>query len=629
MDSRIRWIDRVRYWIDNTFSKGTSALIVMLGALTFVIITAAAALLALSGINQAGTDGNLDFGEAAWQALMHTFDSGAVGADTGPGYRLVMLIVTIGGIFVFSTLIGVLTSGLEGKIEELRKGRSRVIEQNHIVILGWSEQIFTILSELIIANDNLKNSAIVIMAEKDKIEMDDAIRERVGNTGRTHIVCRTGSPIEMSDLHIVSLNSSKAVVVLSPESEDPDSEVIKTILAITHFPGRRKEHYHIVAELREPRNLEIARVVGAKEVEWILVGDLVARIIAQTCRQSGLSIIYNELLDFGGDEIYFTQPAALIGKSYAEALDRFENNTVMGIRHADGTTTLNPPHATVLSASDSLVVIAADDDKILYNPDTHAAIQEKRIASGKIAAPKPEKTLLLGWNWRGPSILRELDNYVAPGSETLILTRAAAADQFATKNMQVAQQNGDITDRATLEKIHVGQYDHIILLSEIEGISTQQADSRTLITLLHLRDMADKGKLDLSITSEMIDVRNRNLAEVTRADDFIVSGRLISLMLAQVAENKALNSVFGDIFDPEGAEVYLKPAEKYITPAKDKVNFYTVVESARRQGETALGYRLASQSSDISQTYGVHLNPPKAEEIQLQTGDTIIVLAEG
>ena len=65
----------------------------------------------------------------------------------------------------------------------------------------------------------------------------------------------------------------------------------------------------------------------------------------------------------------------------------------------------------------------------------------------------------------------------------------------------------------------------------------------------------------------MLDVRNRELAEVTQADDFIVSDKLISLMLAQVSENKDLNAVFDDLFDPDGSEIYLKPAADYVAPA--------------------------------------------------------------
>src|SRR5512136_2820034 len=104
---------------------------------------------------------------------MRTFDAGTMGGDTGWGFRLVMLGVTIGGVFVISTLIGVLTAGVEGKLEELRKGRSRVIESGHTAILGWSEQIFTIISELAVANENQPRSCLVILADRDKVEMEE------------------------------------------------------------------------------------------------------------------------------------------------------------------------------------------------------------------------------------------------------------------------------------------------------------------------------------------------------------------------------------------------------------------------------------------------------------------------
>ncbi len=96
-------------------------------------------------------------------------------------------------------------------MDELRKGRSRVIEKNQTIILGWSEQVFTIITELVAANANQPDSCIVIMGEGDKVEMEDMIKEKVGNTGKTRIVCRSGNPIDMTDLGIVSLNTSKSI----------------------------------------------------------------------------------------------------------------------------------------------------------------------------------------------------------------------------------------------------------------------------------------------------------------------------------------------------------------------------------------------------------------------------------
>jgi ion channel POLLUX/CASTOR len=78
-----------------------------------------------------------------------------------------------------------------------------------------------------------------------------------------------------------------------------------------------------------------------------------------------------------------------------------------------------------------------------------------------------------------------------------------------------------------------------------------------MVTLLHLRNIADRNGHPFSVVSEMLDIRNRNLAEIARADDFIVSNQLISLLLTQISENKQLRAVFSDLLAPEGSEIYL------------------------------------------------------------------------
>jgi len=170
-------------------------------------------------------------------------------------------------------------------------------------------------------------------------------------------------------------------------------------------------------------------------------------------------------------------------------------------------------------------------------------------------------------------------------------------------------------------------FDHIIVISYSDELEVQEADALTLMSLLQLRDIAQRNGYDLSIVSEMLDLRNRELAEITQADDFIVSDALVSLMLAQVAENKRLNAVFGDLFDPEGSEVYLKPAADYVQLGLP-VNFYTVVEAARQRNEVAIGYREKAKSNRADQQYGVTLNPPKSRQITFDAKDRIVVLAE-
>jgi hypothetical protein len=182
-------------------------------------------------------------------------------------------------------------------------------------------------------------------------------------------------------------------------------------------------------------------------------------------------------------------------------------------------------------------------------------------------------------------------------------------------------RQADTTSRSVLEALDVGSFDNVIVLCYSDDLEPQQADSKTLFTLLHLRDMQERSGQDFSIVSEMLDLRNRALAEVTHADDFIVSSRLVSLLMAQVAENPRLNAVFDDLFDPDGSEIYLRPASDYVEPGTE-VTFATIVESGRRRGEVAIGYRVVS-----SRGHGVRINPPKSTRVALAATDMVIVLA--
>ncbi len=636
----IRFTHRLRYAFDNSMSKGATALIGYLGLVSLGLIVVAGLVVILFGIRPAGED-QPGFGEAMWLSLMRTLDSGTMGGDAGWGFRVAMLFVTLGGIFIVSSLIGVINNGIEAKLDVLRKGRSFVVESDHTLILGWSPKIFTILSELVLANANRKKPRVVVLADRDKVEMEDEIKEKVGDTGKTRIICRTGSPLDLNDLEIVNPHEARSIIVLAPESDEPDSEVIKSILAITNNPHRRAEPYHIVAELAELRNLEVARMVGKDEAQLIVTSDLISRIIVQTSRQSGLSVVYTELLDFGGDEIYFQEEPGLVGRSFGEALLAYEHSALLGIRFSDGRVQLLPPMDTRLAAGDKVVAVSEDDDTVRLSGRTgdwtdlerKLEIDTAAIQGAATSERRPERTLLLGWNERGVTIIQELDRYVAPGSDLVLvaaidgLQERLARDCAGLQSQTLTVQAADTTDRRVLDGLGVPAFDQVIILCYSDTMEVQEADARTLITLLHLRDMAEKGGHDFRIVSEMLDVRNRELAEVTQADDFIVSNKLTSLMLAQISENKELSAVFADLFDPEGAEIYLKPAQDYVELGRP-VNFYTVAEAARRRGEVALGYRVQALAKDAAKAYGVAVNPAKSAQVAFAADDQIIVLAE-
>jgi hypothetical protein len=260
------------------------------------------------------------------------------------------------------------------------------------------------------------------------------------------------------------------------------------------------------------------------------------------------------------------------------------------------------------------------------------AVDEASVHSQPLKAPAPERSLILGWNRRAPILIRQLDTYASAGSIiTVVANHAAAETQVPMLDEGIKStltfKLADTTNRGVLEDLDVTSYDHVVTLSYSDSLDPQSADSHTLITLLHLRDIAQRNHSELAIVSEMQDVRNRDLATVTDADDFIVSEQLVSLMMSQVAENKDLGAVLQDLFDPNGAELYLKPATDYVVTGRP-VTFYTILEAARRRNETAVGYRLHAHAHAPTQGYGVVLNPDKAQALTLDDLDKVIVLAD-
>lgn len=630
---KISFKEKIQYKFENIISSGPLAMIGFLAILSGIIVVVAGVVISIFGIPN--SDGEqMGLLESVWQSFMRAVDAGALGADTGWALRLIMLLVTIGGLFILAALIGILTSGLENKLDELRKGKSKVLESGHTLILGFNSKIFTIVQELIIANENQNDAKIVILADEDKVEMEDKIREKITDFKTTQVIVRSGSPSDISSIHICNPYEAKSIVVLSPEQvNNPDTHVIKSVLALTNNKNRKKGKYHIVAEITETANIEAATLVGGDEAKYIFSERFVSRLTAQICRQSGLSLVFDELLQFEGDEIYFQHEPKLTGRKFGEVLLQYRNSSIIGIHKKGGDILINPPMDTVFNMDDEAIAISEDDDTIILEDNIDFKIDENYFAVSEKTEQNKERTLILGWNEKGKRIIKELDDFLKPGSETLVVSISGQTEedlkilQEKVSNQALEHVYGDIGSRATLDNLELENFDHIIVLSYTDGMDIEDSDAKTLICLLHLRTISEQMGKSFNIVSEMRDIRNKELAEVAQADDFIVSDQVISRMLAQMSENSLLKKVYDILFQSEGSEIYLRPIKNYIQ-LDTEVNFYNLVASTQTRNEIAIGYRLAKEFNNSSANYGVYVNPDKLEKMKFSEGDMLIVLAE-
>jgi voltage-gated potassium channel Kch len=624
--AKVGGAERFRYAFDSSMSRGTPALVAWLGVVTVVMILFFASVISVFSLrNGSAPDGKTGFFNELFQTLLHALDAGTIAGDSGTWrFLLTMMALTLGGLFIVSALIGIIAAGIDAKLADLRRGRSRVIESGHTVILGWSDAVFTILSELSIANENSRRAVVVILADRDKVEMEDDIREKVPDLRTTKVVCRSGSPIDLGDLVLSSSHAARSIIVLSSGGPDPDSEVIKTLLALTH--DSPDDAAPIIAEIADPQNLATARMVGKGRAVIVDKRGTVARLIVQTSRQSGAAAVYTELFDFDGDEIYFHDDHGLGERTYREVLRVHEDATVIGLLGTDGAAHLNPAQDTVVG-DQALIMVAEDDSALQQLSPSTAVVDEAAITALPGRAEAPSTVLLMGWNERGGTVVQELDAYAEPGSQLTVLTEFGEPELPELVNLTATVVRGSTTSRAVLEAHVRRELDQIVVLCYSDDLDVQQADARTLVTLLHVRDIVGEGHGTPAVVSELLDDRNRALAEVAHVDDVIVSDKILSLMLSQLSEDRRLEPVFVDLLDADGAEIYLRPAEWYVA-AGSTVNFATVMEAASRRNETAFGYRSMELVGSRVSPAGVVVNPTKSSTFTVAVGDRVIVLAE-
>ncbi len=615
-------LKKIRYRFENSLAKGQASIFLwLLGIMLFVMMIYSFFVLFFERLEKVGTPKS--FLQTLYEGYYHLLaPSGAAWEDVYYTKWLLGILCII-GMFVASILIGLVNSTIALKIEDLKRGRSPLLEKDHIIIYGWTSKIFILLKELVDANENRRSSVITILAEKDKVEMENEIRTKIENFKTTKIIVRSGSPIDIDDINIVIPEKSKSIIILPTDNEDSDMDVIKTLMALVNNPSREKAVYNIVTEINDPSKLKVAKIIGGNEVSIIQTTDIISRIMVQTCRQPGLSTVYTELLSFQGSELYIVNDSLIYGKTFHDLLFGFEDICVIGIKYKDKTIDLNVDRTYVLAEGDHLIVMMEDDNALTgFETKKEYGIIEAALHNGDKKGDLKEKTLLIGWNKKALTIIDELDKYVVAGSELMILTynydlvpymEALKSDH---KNLLIDSKIGDTSDIDFLESIGLTDYNHIIVLS-YEDMEPHHADSRTLITLVQLRSLVEKLNAKVNIVSEMLDMRNKTLAELVKPDDFIVSDNITSLMLAQISENRALEAVYADLFDADGCEIYLKPITDYIK-INHEVNFYTLIEAASRRNEIVIGYKSLSR---------IITNPKKSDKIKFIETDRLIVIS--
>ncbi|KAL9314989.1 hypothetical protein ACSQ67_020441 [Phaseolus vulgaris] len=714
-----------------------------------VLLVATVLLILLGGLALFGVTTE-DLAHCLWLSWTYVADSGNHASSQGIGPRLVAISISFGGMLIFAMMLGLVSDAISEKFDSLRKGKSEVVEQNHTLILGWSDKLGSLLNQLAIANESLGGGTVAVMAERDKEEMELDIAKMEFDFKGTSVICRSGSPLIVADLKKVSVSKARAIIVLAEDgnADQSDARALRTVLSLTGVKEGLRGH--IVVELSDLDNEVLVKLVGGDLVETVVAHDVIGRLMIQCARQPGLAQIWEDILGFENCEFYIKRWPQLEGMQFEDVLISFPAAIPCGIKVAsyDGKIILNPDDSYVLQEGDEILVIAEDDDTyapaslptvlcLTYIPVSQfsfsllmffpwfveicilnieevslfdkaleivlefieadgpngltilaglfgssrreltliiiyhwnfllrRSLGEKKVWRGSLPKdfvyPKsPERILFCGWRRDMEDMIMVLDASLAHGSELWMFNDVpekerekkltdGGLDINRLENISLVNRDGNAVIRRHLESLPLESFDSILILAD-ESVedSAIQADSRSLATLLLIRDIQARrlpyvamasqthggsfskgswiGEMKQAsdktvIISEILDPRTKNLLSMSRISDYVLSNELVSMALAMVAEDRQINDVLEELFAEEGNEMHIRPADLYLCEGEE-LSFYEIMLRARQRREIVIGYRLDNAERAV-------INPPaKTDRRKWSLKDVFVVITE-
>ncbi len=645
---------RLRYRFDTFMAKGGGSIFKALTAVfvaTFLLIGVLRGALLLLFPEVGLQHEDLGFLGNLYITFLEITDPGNMAQDiySAAAYKVFAVLAGIAGIVMLSALIAFITTALDQKIYELKRGRSKVIEVGHTLILGWNEQrIIETLRELVIANESEKDACVVVLADKDKQEMDDVLRLRLNDTATTRIVTRSGDVSTPTNLDMVSLESCGSVIILAScddtdsaeRKASSDAKAIQTVLA-TMGNEIETDEFSVVVEIFNPTHREIVRSSFPDHVITVNTSDILAKLLVQTSRSVGLSVVYNEILSFDGCELYFYD-AEWGDNTFGEIAYRFPDGVPMGIRNADGAIFMNPSSDQAMAPTDEVLILANDDSTIDFLNEPVATPTEHTL-SGIRQAQRIERELMIGWTFKSAAIIREFADYIIEGSQIQILLKRPTDEQIAEINalneeldsVEVGLIQKDCLSIEDLLSVKPFEYDNIIILAGTDSgaahVDAARVDSENIVALLLLRRIFSQYPTESGNTkliTEILDSQNDALVAKAGVQDVIISNRLVSMIMAQISESRDIEKVYDDIFREDGSEIYLKPANLYFESLPIQVSFADMMAIAQQRGEVCIGVKVKALEKDKESNNGITLIPEKNTTYDLQADDSLVVLAE-
>ena len=518
---------------------------------------------------------------------------------------LAVIIVIVGMVLFSGAIIATVTTALRAFIEKKSKAKGRIIVNNHFVILNWSSKVPEMIYNLMLKG--FKHN-IVILSDKTKEYIEGELKSLfltndIHQKFKANLIIKEGDSLLRGNLEDISIDKASQICVMVKEGMvdlDDDGVVnsdllnLKIVLKLGSF--KLKEDCQIVVETDAEearaqidslsRKLSSLRKLNISAISF---NKKIGQIIAQSLVMPQMSNLYSELFSFEGSEFYSIESE--------QDIDQFMKTHTDAIPvHKDG----------------NLFVFASEEEDC-------SKVREQEYTSDKKFKKKEVK--------------------VTPTANIFIIGENAKT-KYLLQSLTRSHEYGDIDFhfkhydkmdiKSLINDVKETEGERKILILSDDKVGEDSYDANVFVALIEL-SKAFPQREGITYITELLDSRNLASVKDFNIHNTIISNKMMSLLITQLALNKSSKQFFEKVltvstakkendFDIDIAEVYQSIA------IEEDMTFESKAELLRTYYNTFEGTRILIGLVQDDKINLLNEKQDKKEPIVLHKNDSFIYL---
>ena len=459
---------------------------------------------------------------ATWMISPNTLTKLEVGSN-----KLMMvlaIIIVILGMILFSgAIIATVTTALRTFIDKKSKAKGKIIVNNHFVILNWNSKVPEMIYNLMLKGFK-KN--IVILSDRNKEYIEAELKSlfltnEVNTKIKANLIIKEGDSLLRGNLEDISIEEASQICVMAREDmiDVDDDDIInsdllnlKIVLKLGSF--KLKDGCQIVVETQsDDTRAQIEglsrKITSLKKlnITAISFNKKIGQIIAQSLVMPHMSALYSELFSFEGSEFYSIESSDEI-----EQYLKNHNQTI-----------------PVYKEDKYLFVLAAGEEK-LNDKRQEEYITTRVFEKNTESSSAQISIFIIGENSKTEFLLNSLERM-----------QKSSDISFKFKHYGKRETKELIEDVKATEGLK-----KILILSD-DKVASDSYDANVFVALIELSKVFPVNSEDISYTTELLDSRNLASVKDFNIQNTIISNKMMSLLITQLALNKKSKRFFEKI----------------------------------------------------------------------------------